>query len=73
MSALVSETNNVNFSHYGKQFQEKIFQGLLSDHDWASQMFEVMNPGFFELNQEDFCKMTASGRRVTHGKEQRTD
>jgi replicative DNA helicase len=49
MSALVSTTGNINFSHYGKQFQEKIFQGLLSDDDWASQMYEVMNPEFFEL------------------------
>ena len=49
MSALVSQTGNVTFSHYGKQFQEKIFQGLLSDEDWASQMFEVMSPEYFEL------------------------
>ena len=30
-------------------FQEKIFQGLLTDHRWASQMFEVMKPSFFDV------------------------
>jgi hypothetical protein len=37
------------FSKYNKQFQEKILQGLLSDHDWAAQMVEVMRFDFFEL------------------------
>jgi len=37
------------FSKYGKHFQEKIFQGLLTDHRWASQMVEIMHPEFFEL------------------------
>ncbi len=37
------------FSQYNKNFQEKIFQGLLSDTTWASQMIEVMRPDFFEL------------------------
>ena len=37
------------FSQYGKQFQETIFQGLLSDHAWAQQMTEVMNPDYFEV------------------------
>ena len=40
---------NINFGHYGKQFQEKIFQGLLTDHRWASQIIEVMVPSFFEI------------------------
>jgi|TARA_R110000824_G_scaffold65685_7_gene170961 KaiC/GvpD/RAD55 family RecA-like ATPase len=38
------------FSHYGKQFQEKIFQGLLLDRVWAAQMHEVMRSNFFEVN-----------------------
>ncbi len=38
-----------NFSKYNKQFQEKIFQSLLSDSDWACQMVEVMRADFFEL------------------------
>ena len=37
------------FSQYGKHFQEKIFQGLLTDHRWCSQMIEVMHPDFCEL------------------------
>jgi len=38
-----------HFQSYGKHFQEKAFQGLLTDHSWASQMLEVMVPDFFEL------------------------
>jgi len=37
------------FSKYNKQFQEKILQGLLTDHNWAAQMVEVMRFDFFEL------------------------
>jgi len=37
------------FKHYGRPFQEKIFQGLISDHEWASQISEVMRPNFFDL------------------------
>ena len=40
---------NPLFSHYGKAFQEKIFQGLLTDHTWASQMIEVMSPEYFDV------------------------
>ena len=36
------------FSKYGRQFQEKIFQSLLVDHTWASQMYEVMTFEYFE-------------------------
>jgi replicative DNA helicase len=42
-------TNEALFKQYGKSFQEKIFQGLLSDHTWASQMTEVMKPTYFDL------------------------
>ena len=31
-----------HFSKYGKDFQEKIFQSLLKDPQWATQMDEVM-------------------------------
>ena len=40
--------NNSYFSKYGKDFQEKIFQAILNDHNWAAQMIEVMTPEFFE-------------------------
>ena len=37
------------FKQYGKPFQEKIFQGLLTDHAWAAQMSEVMKANYFDL------------------------
>jgi len=46
-SSIISE--NGSFSQYGKSFQEKIFQGLLTDHRWATQMYEVMRPDFFDV------------------------
>ena len=52
MSVSVSElisNADVSFSHYGKPFQEKIFQGLLSDHAWACQMVEVMRHDYFDV------------------------
>ena len=42
-------SGTAHFQTYGKHFQEKIFQGLLTDHTWASQMQEVMHSDFFEL------------------------
>jgi replicative DNA helicase len=38
-----------HFSQYGKSFQEKIFQGLLTDRSWATQMTEIMTPAYFDL------------------------
>ena len=38
-----------HFSKYGRTFQEKIFQSLLADHQWAAQMVEVMTHEYFEL------------------------
>ena len=42
------------FSQYNKPFQEKIFQGLLTDLTWAAQMVEVMRPDFFELRYLEY-------------------
>ena len=42
------------FQRYGKQFQEKIFQGLLTDHTWSAQMIEVMQPEFFDVRYLSF-------------------
>ena len=42
------------FSKYGKDFQEKIFQALLSDHTWASQMMEVMTSDYFEVKYLEY-------------------
>ena len=46
--------SNNYFSKYGKNFQEKIFQALLTDHHWAGQMFEVMKFDYFELKYLQF-------------------
>ena len=48
----ISET--ASFAKYGKQFQEGIFQGLLTDHPWSAQMIEVMNPSFFDIKYLEF-------------------
>jgi replicative DNA helicase len=45
----MSEGATQHFSQYGKNFQEKVFQSLMSDKDWAGQMVEVMDPGFFDV------------------------
>ena len=37
------------FSKYGRSFQEKIFQAMLTDPTWSAQMIEVMTPEYFEL------------------------
>jgi replicative DNA helicase len=46
--------NENYFSKYGKNFQEKIFHALLTDHPWASQMMEVMQFDYFELKYLQF-------------------
>ncbi len=37
------------FGQYGKSFQEKILQALLSDRPWAEQMLEVFNVEYFDV------------------------
>jgi replicative DNA helicase len=46
--------NGTSFSKYGKPFQEKIFQSLMSDKEWAAQMVEVMDPSFFDVRYLQF-------------------
>lgn len=43
-----------NFSKFGKPFQEKVFQGMLTDTMWASQMIEVVDPTYFDLKYLSF-------------------
>lgn len=43
-----------SFGQYGKQFQEKILQGLLTDSIWASTMVEVMSSDYFDLRYLQF-------------------
>jgi len=51
-------SNNVNttptFGSYGKSFQEKIMQALLSDWKFAEQMTEVFDSSYFELKYLQF-------------------
>jgi len=46
---LIRKNESTYFSRYGKQFQESIFQGLLTDHVWSAQMVEVMEPDYFDI------------------------
>ena len=41
--------STAHFSQYGKQFQEKIFQSLITDRQWSMQMSEVMTPEYFDV------------------------
>ena len=43
-----------NFSKYGKPFQEKVFQSMLTDATWTAQMIEVVNPEYFDLKYLSF-------------------
>jgi replicative DNA helicase len=47
-------TTEKNFSKFGKPFQEKVFQGMLTDTIWASQMIEVVDPTYFDLKYLSF-------------------
>jgi replicative DNA helicase len=38
-----------NFSKFGKAFQEKVFQSMLTDTTWSAQMIEVVEPEYFDL------------------------
>ena len=55
MQGIIDNANNVPyFAQHGKSFQEKIFQGLIFDTPWASQMVEVMRPNFFDVEYLQF-------------------
>ena len=49
MTMVTPHQEEAYFARYGKTFQEKIFQAMLSDHTWSAQMIEVMTPEYFEL------------------------
>jgi replicative DNA helicase len=51
---ILSDIPSGQFSQYNKPFQEKIFQGLLTDLAWSAQMVEVMRPDFFELRYLEY-------------------
>ena len=55
MREIIENAKDVqHFSQYGKSFQEKIFQGLISDTQWANQMVEVMRPNFYDVEYLKF-------------------
>lgn len=47
-------SQNKNFSKFGKAFQEKVFQSMLTDIQWSAQMIEVMSPEYFDLKYLSF-------------------
>ncbi len=44
------ENSSATLSVYGKSFQEKVLQAMLSDQRFAEQMMEVFDTSYFELN-----------------------
>lgn len=46
--------SNVSFGQFGKSFQEKLGQALLTDQKWAEQMMEVVDISYFEVNYLKF-------------------
>lgn len=48
MTDETQRTSTVTFGQYGKAFQEKIVQALLSDRSWAEQMVEVFDVSYLE-------------------------
>ena len=50
----IKSTTKVSFGSYGKSFQEKIMQALLTDWKFAEQMSEVFDSSYFELKYLQF-------------------
>jgi|3_EtaG_2_1085321.scaffolds.fasta_scaffold20929_2 replicative DNA helicase len=48
--AMKIKSDSVNFSKYGKTFQEKLCMVILDDRSFADQIEEVLDVGFLELN-----------------------
>lgn len=44
----MEETTEVTFSDYGRDFQRKVVQALITDQRWASQMSDVVSVGYFD-------------------------
>ena len=45
----IAAAQKATFGEYGKSFQEKVMQALLSDRAWAEQTLEVFDPTYFDL------------------------
>lgn len=48
------KNSGVSFGQFGKSFQEKLGQALLTDQKWAEQMMEVIDISYFEVNYLKF-------------------
>jgi len=59
------DESSASFGSYGKSFQEKIVQSLLTDRLWAEQMSEVIDIDFFDLK---YLKFLADRYFKYHGK-----
>ncbi len=42
--------SHASLAQWGKSFQEKVLQGMLSDRQWAEQLMEVFKVEYFDLN-----------------------
>lgn len=53
----MSNNNQLDFSKFGKAFQEKLAQLIFQDRQFADQLREVLDLNFFELKYlQSFCK-----------------
>ena len=53
----MSQNNQLDFSKFGKNFQEKLAQLMFQDRQFADQLREVLDLNFFELKYiQLFCK-----------------
>jgi hypothetical protein len=51
---LIAGTKKPTFGDYGRGFQEKILQALLSDQMWADQLVEVLDVSYFDVKYLEF-------------------
>ena len=54
MTGTDQKTSGISFGQFGKSFQEKLVQALLTDQKWAEQMTEVVDTAYFEVNYLKF-------------------
>ena len=57
-----------SLAQYGRSFQERIVQALLTDHRWAEQVTEVFNVDYLDLNYLKFL----ADRYFAHAKKYKT-
>jgi replicative DNA helicase len=54
MTEQIQVRADANFGQYGKPFQEKVVQALLTDRQFAEQMIEVVDVTYFDLRYLQF-------------------